>query len=586
MKNLTHLFAAVAASAAIVLAAGCNTDNVIYDDRGPLPVIEFDTPDGVYSVKAGRALTLTPRVDDASAACEWLLDDEPVGRERSHTFMFGQAGSHYVTFRARNAAGMSEEELRIDVLELQPPVISLALASGSKPLLLTAGASLTLRPTFQNSDGPDFACEWLLEGRTVSRERTYTFCQSDPGRYVLTLRAENEDGSAVREIEFDVVDALPQSVRFAPQSHLQQSTDRSTVAGRPVYLRPIVENFAEPRFAWSVDGAETSDGPAFVFTPAKEGDYIVAVTVTDVDGRAVRAEVRVHCAAAAAAREKSPASLRTQSRVYEYIPAPGQFINDTQTGGFTDRITTHDAAAAYAAERLEQRRFVSLGGFGGYIVVGFDHSVVNRGGAEYDFSIQGNAFLSAAGGSNEPGIVWVMQDANGNGLPDDEWYELRGSESGAEGTIQDYAVTYYRPAGPKMAVQWSDSEGATGQIDYVKAFHRQDFYYPLWIESDTYTLRGTRLAPRNSEDATGNWHNNAYGWGYADNYGEDNLSDGDEGGDGQSAGFRIANAMLPDGTPVRLDFIDFVKVQTALNTKSGALGENSTEVYSFTDLAM
>ena len=179
-----------------------------------------------------------------------------------------------------------------------------------------------------------------------------------------------------------------------------------------------------------------------------------------------------------------------------------------------------------------------------------------------------------------------MQDTNGNGLPDDEWYELRGSESGAEGTIQDYAVTYYRPAGPNMAVQWRDSEGATGQIDYVKAFHRQEFYYPLWIESDTYTLRGTRLAPRNSEDATGNWHNDAYGWGYADNYGEDNLSDGGTDGDGQSAGFRIANAMLPDGTPVELDFIDFVKVQTALNTKSGALGENSTEVYSFTDLAM
>ena len=42
------------------------------------------------------------------------------------------------------------------------------------------------------------------------------------------------------------------------------------------------------------------------------------------------------------------------------------------------------------------------------------------------FAIQGNAFDS----SNEPGIVWVMQDVNGNGLPDDEWYELRGSETG------------------------------------------------------------------------------------------------------------------------------------------------------------
>ena len=29
------------------------------------------------------------------------------------------------------------------------------------------------------------------------------------------------------------------------------------------------------------------------------------------------------------------------------------------------------------------------------------------------FSIKGNAFDS----SNEPGIVWVMQDVNGDGLP-------------------------------------------------------------------------------------------------------------------------------------------------------------------------
>ena len=62
--------------------------------------------------------------------------------------------------------------------------------------------------------------------------------------------------------------------------------------------------------------------------------------------------------------------------------------------------------------------WVSLGGFGGYIVVGFDHSIDNSG--DYDLGILGNSFS----GSSEPGIVWVMQDENGNGLPDDTWYEL------------------------------------------------------------------------------------------------------------------------------------------------------------------
>lgn len=69
--------------------------------------------------------------------------------------------------------------------------------------------------------------------------------------------------------------------------------------------------------------------------------------------------------------------------------------------------------------------------FRGYIIVGFDHSIPNSGN-QYDFCVQGNAF----DGSSEPGIVWVMQDINGNGLPDDEWYELKGSEAGKEETIQ------------------------------------------------------------------------------------------------------------------------------------------------------
>ena len=82
-------------------------------------------------------------------------------------------------------------------------------------------------------------------------------------------------------------------------------------------------------------------------------------------------------------------------------------------------------ACAYAEERLRSEAYVSLGGFGGYVVVGFDHSIDNKVG-EYDFGITGNSFA----GSSEPGIVWVMQDENGNGLPDDTWYELKGSETG------------------------------------------------------------------------------------------------------------------------------------------------------------
>lgn len=51
-----------------------------------------------------------------------------------------------------------------------------------------------------------------------------------------------------------------------------------------------------------------------------------------------------------------------------------------------------------------------------------------------------------------------------------------------------------------MDVQWTDSEGKSGCIDYLITYHQQDYYYPAWVREDTYTLYGTRLAPNNVQD--------------------------------------------------------------------------------------
>jgi len=283
-------------------------------------------------------------------------------------------------------------------------------------------------------------------------------------------------------------------------------------------------------------------------------------------------------------RAKTATSVAEQTIVFEYTPAPGQFINETKTGGFTGNETTPEAANAYAERRMKEGTFVSLGGFGGYIVVGFDHSIDNTG--SYDFGIIGNSFK----GSSEPGVVWVMQDENGNGRPDDTWYELKGSETGKETTIQNYSVTYYRPSEPQQSVKWTDSEGNSGEVDYLKAFHQQDYYYPLWIKEDSYTLTGTCLEGRN-HDQSGNgtyWVNAEYDWGYTDNFSEiDRLSNDDNANAGANANyFKISNAIDEKGNPVDLKYIDFIKVQTGCNTKSGWLGENSTEVFGFFDYSM
>lgn len=265
-------------------------------------------------------------------------------------------------------------------------------------------------------------------------------------------------------------------------------------------------------------------------------------------------------------RAPKASSSAFADKVYEYTPAPGQFIGDPTI--FKSLVLTPEAACAWAQERIIAKKFVSLGTFGGYIVVGFDHSIVNLG--SYDFAVYGNAFS----GNSEPGVIWVAQDENGNGIPDDTWYELRGSEYYNEFTKRNYSVTYFKPGAAAQPVAWRDSEGQEGTIDYLAEFHPQDSYYPMWVLQNEYTLSGTCLKAFNY-DKSGNgsqWINPDYSWGYADNFGGNN--------------FRISDAVDSKGEAVNLKYIDFIKVQTALNAKSGWLGEISTEVLGFEDLSM
>jgi hypothetical protein len=85
-------------------------------------------------------------------------------------------------------------------------------------------------------------------------------------------------------------------------------------------------------------------------------------------------------------------------------------------------------------------------------------------------------------------------------------------------------------------------------------------------------LRGTRLESRNYLSETGTWICPPYDWGYVDN--NDQVL------------FRISDAVTSKGNPIHLEFIDFIKIQTAVNGKSGWLGEISTEVTRIADYNM
>lgn len=255
-------------------------------------------------------------------------------------------------------------------------------------------------------------------------------------------------------------------------------------------------------------------------------------------------------------------SNELEYEVVEFLPAPGQFVNE----GY--EAATMAEACAYAEERMKSRYYVSLGGFGGYIVVKFKTPIRNSEGG-YDFGVYSNSFS----GSSEPGVVWVAQDSNGNGVADDEWYELRGSESGKARTIQNYAITYSR-TDDETEIAWHDNKGESGIIER-NSMHRQD-YFPAWVTAAEYTLSGT-LLPDNGEwsEINQEWILHAFEWGYADNFSTIDL-DAD-----RANRFRILDACDATGEANILPFIDFVKVQSATNKIHTAIGETSTEVCGF-----
>ena len=544
---------------ATALCVACNKDNVITAD---LPVITLEDDSNVYALKYGESLTLTPAVKNADRYT-WILDDDVVATTLSYTFHATEVGTFYLTFRAENESGKAEQQMRIEVMELLPPAISFAFdAEGA--MTLAAGREYTLAPDILNAEEASF--DWKINGQSLCSQATYTTTFS-AGEYDLSLTVTNADGTATERILLQVVDRLAGRV-YIP-------TERNVPLGRTLYLAPTLCNFSAPSYAWAVNGVATSTDEIFAFTPSAEGDYNVTLTLTDTDGYTLSTDIAVTCCAAEGTfkRTATATSHKGWSEVYEYMPAPGQFINEDKSG--FDGITSAAQALAYADKRLTEGKYLSLGGWGGYVVVGFDHSVENSG--DYDFSIAGNMFTD----SSEAGIVWVMQDTNGNALPDDEWYELKGSEWGSDNHSQHYAVTYYRPAAAGMNVQWADNRDAQGRITR-NATHTHDYYYPAWIGAVNYTLCGSVLAHNTTVDGSGRYANNPYAWGYADNKGSDAEASASS-GEAAKCYFKISNAVNRDGSPADLQYIDFVKVQSAINYVAGGLGEISTEVFGFED---
>lgn len=342
-------------------------------------------------------------------------------------------------------------------------------------------------------------------------------------------------------------------------------------------------------YAWLIDGKEVAQTKSFTHTFMQAGTYQLTLKVSQGQ---ISFEFSYTVNVGYAALPETPKDASPYiTKVLEYRPAPGQFVNTMPQYKEEDTQATMNEKALNAIGN-NTRRMITLGGYGGYVTVGFDHTIRNAKDAN-DFLVLGNAFEN----SSEPGIIQVAYDVNQNGQPDEEeWFEIAGSAHHAPKhelwyeqakqagniveTYLDYSITYKKPAKEPTTneekenyIFWEDNKGHKG-YKVMNQFHPQP-YYPQWIEEEQLVFTGTCLPQNGINQGTDkNFVLPSFTYGYADNYPND----------AEKAAIDIDWAVDKDGNPANLPGVDFIKIYTGVNQENGWLGENSTEVCGVTDL--
>lgn len=266
-------------------------------------------------------------------------------------------------------------------------------------------------------------------------------------------------------------------------------------------------------------------------------------------------------------------NLNTPTAVEEYLCLASQYTNNTNN--VTGFYGIRPERTLLGWPQRGTGELISIGNFGGYITYRFDDVIKNDPSNPYgiDFVVRGNSWDGTAGFS-EPGNVLVSKDGS-------TWYTLAGSDHYSNNAYWDYTMTYTKSdksastygGGIGFAAEWTDNHGNSG-VSYV---YPDKSDYPLFRWTDalekSMTVSGTLLVSKSSD--LSNREAAFPNWGYVDT-GYNGLNPYVGGQAGEV--FDLDWAVDENGQPVKLDWVKYVKVQTASNVDGGSIGEKSTEV--------
>jgi hypothetical protein len=265
------------------------------------------------------------------------------------------------------------------------------------------------------------------------------------------------------------------------------------------------------------------------------------------------------------------------TRVLEYSAAPGQFVNDPF---FNEPEKAIGPPSGGGTSAPNNESIVTLGGFGGYIVLGFDHTVMDD--PLNSFGLDAIVFSNAYWVGGNPDRHWaecatieISRDENANGLADDAWYLIPGSHLtpplARSSHIWNSGTTtnaFQLPADPFGAmvvvnpVAGTGNEGIYGYAEYSPTLFLGDMDGNDEIDDENVAPEEFYTVP--------------------DDPFEVGMTPGSGGGDA----FDIAWAIDPTtGEPTNLEGFDFIRITTPIHIILPSIGEKSAEIDAVADVA-
>ncbi|SOD15322.1 hypothetical protein [Pedobacter xixiisoli] len=267
--------------------------------------------------------------------------------------------------------------------------------------------------------------------------------------------------------------------------------------------------------------------------------------------------------------------------IFDFSPAPGMFANELFKTGNT-KVDVMKTALGRINETSVGYQ-LDLGGFGGSIVVGFDHTVINVAGQK-DLRLYGGILTDKAN-PPAPGLIYVAYDKNKNGKPDeDEWYEIIGSLHAKSTTIKGFKITYHKPANGKPLVAAGPNdpfvdrehifcENNQGASYYLPRPKVKKEFFPAWLSETSVVFEGIKFnvnfAPARANQTT-LFNFDIPEWGYV------NAADPD---------IDLDWAVDKNGNKANLPGIDFIKIVNCVSEPMGLCQQQSSMATRFAGAA-